>query len=301
MAAVQSPQNIVLNIEPLFTKEAGFVSFNSREFANGYMPTIEVTMKAFEDITELTEEQNISLITSYGSTFKCKAYVYDISFIGGNCVIKMMPVPAEFMRKVKTSTYKGGEAVITSVYPGDIDKDVKSDLISSLPLYQKSETDYSFLTKILSAYKHNAIFAYTLGGLIIRDLSAYKSVMELNRLGESESDQSQELSDPKRYSSDVEILERFTNHIKVRVYDQIFDVNSEYESLIGNRIFFERFNSAKSSFTFRTKELLSANLCEGIKYYSQETKVDNTYIHARIINFTAMEVLIDYTLKSINP
>lgn len=205
------------------------------------------------------------------------------------------------MRTVRTSTYKGGEDAVSSLWNQRIDKTVNSDILNSVPLYQKSETNYQFLTKILQSYKFNTIFAYTLDGLIIRDLSSYSSNEDGNRKGTTKPLSTQEISSPKRYDSGVEILERFTNHIKIRVYDKIFDVNKEYESLISNKAFFDRFSTAKSNYTFKTTELYSSNLCEGLKYLSQETNVENNFLYMRAINFHGMQVEITYTIRSINP
>lgn len=299
--AIFTPQGIILNILPLFKNDLQFVSFNSIEEANGFMPTIEIKIRVFKDITKVGDVHTIKLINSYGAEFSTKAYVYSLSFVQSHLTIKLMPVEPDFMRKVKTATYKGGESALSSVWKQKIDKNVQSDILNNVSLFQKSETDYNFINKVLRAFKYNTIFAYTLNGLIIRNLNDSSFVEKKTRQGETKPMTSQEISDPKRYGSSVGILERFTNHVKIRVYDKIYDVNKEYETLIGNLAYFDRFKSAKSDYVFETKELYSANLCEGIQYYSKDTRVENTFIQRREINIFQTEAKVSYTMRSINP
>ena len=299
--AVNTVQGVILNILPLFKNDLQFVSFKSIEQANGYMPTIEVKIRVFQDITKVGDVHTVKIINSYGAEFSTKAYVYSLSYVQGHLTIKMMPVEPDFMRTVKTATYKGGESALSSIWKQKIDKTVQSDILNSVSLYQKSETDYSFINKVLKSFKYNTIYAYTLNGLIIRCLTDSSFVEGKNRQGMTKPDTPQEISDPKRFSSTVEILERFTNHVKIRIYDKIYDVNKEYETLIGNLIFFDRFKSAKSDYTFTTNELYSANLCEGIQYFSKDTRVENTYIEKRIIEIFQTEAKVTYNMRSINP
>lgn len=299
--AIITAQKINLNILPLFNSNFHFVSFTSEERANGFMPTIEVVIECTEDLTFVGDVHKLKITNSYGAEFSCSIYVYSIDYVAGRCKIKFMPVEPDFMRIVKTATYKGGDSALSSVWKWQLDKNVNSDILNNVTVYQKSETDYRFINRILKAYKYNTIFAYTINGLIIRDLTSFKSVENKNRQGETKPKTPQEISDPKRYGSSIEVLERFTNHVKIRVYDKIYDVNREYETLIGNSEYFKRFKSAKSDYTFETNELYSANLCEGIQYYSKDTKVQNTFIESRRIEFEATSVRITYNMRSINP
>lgn len=302
MASVNTSTGTILSISPLLDEDAIFQSFVSTESINGDIPSIEVKIKTFRDLTSVKDKQHIKIVNQNGYAIESDCYVYGIEYLRGICSIKMMPVNGDFTRKIKTSTYRGGESVI-GVFSGKVNKTVKSDILKDVYLYQKSETDYHFLTRFLKSYRKNTIFAYTLDGLIIRDLSNFKGLIGLNRQGNTNANDSteQELSDPKRYESDIEILERFTNHMKVRVHGEIYDVNNEYETLLGNYGFFERFNAFKSLYNFSTPELLEANLCEGINYYSTETKVEKTIISSRKIQITGTDITIAYSLRSINP
>lgn len=302
MAAIVTSSGATLSITPLLDQDVAFLSYKSIEKLNGEMAKIEVNLKAFKDGAYLVDKQHIKLVNENGYSIECDAYIYSLEYVSGRYTVKMMPTPGEFTRSVKTTTYKGGESAI-NIYPGRIDKTVKSDILSTTPLYQKSESDYQFLTRVLHGYKHNAIFAYTLGGLVVRDLNTFKAALTLNRKGNTIVDekQSQSITDPKRYRSQVEILERYTNHIKVRIHGTVMDVNKEYETLLSNYGFFERFNQFRSLYNFKTKELYDVGLCEGVNYFSEETHVERTILSSRIITIEGTALTVDYSLKSIDP
>lgn len=296
-------QGIKLGIDPLLSqKDIIFISYESSESVGGSIPNIIVTVKTQKDPCQITDVMDCKIINENGWSIDFKAYVVKIEYINLNCRIYMYGCEPEFSRVNTTSSYVGINKAVKSTYRQFIDSNV--DLGTVLPevkLFQKNESNEEFLKRLLSSVSYGVIYAFGLGRLMVRDLKNWKEEFSFTRALDISPTTPQGVMNPKVHSNEVEILEEYTNHVKIKFNDTIIDVDKFHKDLVMNRLNNSKLQSPKSDFTFTVRYLPPVSLCSNVTINSKETKVYNCYVTSRILYFDYTEFKASYSVKSIDP
>jgi hypothetical protein len=301
MATITTDNEIKLNIAPLFDKPIVFCSYHSEEAFDGKLPEIIVKVQTQEDVCKVLDVMDFSITNKDGWNFKFKAYVYDIAYDRTIMTIKFYACLPEFVRENHVTYYKGIKKALAGCWPHDVDKKPEPDLSEGLKLYQKNESNFNFLTNIMHSWKFNTVWGYGLGRITIRCLDDWTEEFRFSRKANITPLQVQALEDPKLYNMEVEVLEEFENHKKIKYNSKFYDVEKEYVQLITNRMHNARLTHSKSDFKFFTRFLPPVFPCQTVTLESDETDVKHCFIVSRVMDIEYTTCMFTYVTRSIDP
>lgn len=184
MASSTSSQNIKLELTPW--TDSGFsidwVSF--KEELGGTLPTGNVSLVFPRDQESLDSLLNINNGTFIlednnpeGFCFEVPITVLNRSYDKNTLLLEFVGVAnANFITTRVTADYKDISDAMGTLYPGELDVRVDSDLSNNQMLHQSCETGLDYLNRLLYSYKENTVFGYTWTGLLFKDLIGRSSV-----------------------------------------------------------------------------------------------------------------------------
>ena len=307
MPEIQYNNKCVLSISPITDQSFHFISFNIKESIFGELPELTLTVKTEKDICKLNDEITGVLINEEGYPTSFNGYVYSISYDGVNnkCVIKILCVKPDFVKKEQTNKFDSMNDAIKFLYPGKIESNAQSDLMNSMVIYQKNMTNYNLLKKCLHGYKENTIFGFAFGDLRLHDLSNWESKLTVGSLADIQPVDIPELTDPKLYHKESEDIDysdgKDPNHKIIKFYDSYIPVNKEYEHFIKNTLYNQRFLTTKYIANYSTRELFPLNITDWVEVEDSKKQIKECFISSREINFEANKMNVSYTIQSINP
>lgn len=300
MAAINR-DGFSLDINPLFKNDnIGFLLLSITEEVGGSIPTIRLKFRCDYNVIELGEKLEINISCDNGSSLRFECYVVKLSYVNMNFELELSPYNKEFFRDLEDTYYVGYDSMISTVFPGEIDSNCQSDVSKDLKIHRYNETGYALLRRSMSGYKYNSIWAFTLDGLKIRDLSNWSNEYTIDTVSATTQVSSQEIVDHKLYNEDVEVLEVFTNHIKMKFYNEIIDVDKDYELVINNKLFNSRLSDSKSDLKVILRYIPMVSPTMNVFVESKETDTDNTYVSSRRITIDGSKLDVELRINSIN-
>ena len=291
---------IEITLDPIFNETCTFISFKSEEKYLGSIPEITIQLKSNKDLVKVLDEIT-GKITQGGNSIDFKAYVYSTSFSNNTNIIKLLCCDSKFTREVQLSKFTSMSDILSSCYSLGVTKNCDSS-VSGVDLYQKSESNHAFLSRMLLAYKQDAIFGYTVGGLRIHDLTNYKSEVEYQHKADISPITDNQLTDPKLFSDEVEVLEEYTNHVLLKYNSAIVQLNKEYETLVSNYIHNQRYiYNTRGDYQFSLKYIPKISLTDGITIKTSETTMREYFVTSRMISIDASSCVTSIGLGALNP
>ena len=291
-----------LSIEPLFSRsDFIFNKFILRESIGGSLPDIFVELRVNEDCCQLGDVLQFKIVNETGWCNKFDAYIYQLEYVNTVLSLHLTACNPEFVRDIHTLTYKGIDESIRGSYKSDIDSNVDTNINQELDIYQCNETNYDFLNNIMYGYRKDIIWGYSAGKLVIRDLRNWTEEYKLDRQEELHIIDSQKITDPKKLSYDIEVLEQFTNFTKIKFGKDIVDVDNRYLDLIENRVHNSKYGEFKSGYKFKTRFIPPLIICTNVSVYSDETNVENCFVTSREISVHNGVFICNFNVSSIKP
>lgn len=300
-AVVTTSSGIKLSIDPLINDGSAFLSCTIEECIGGDMVKVRVSMAADKDPCSVLDVMSVKLVNDTGWAFKFNAYVYELSYADGSATISMYGCMPAFLRKVSTDVFKGMDAAIASVWDGDINSNAVSDTPKDLRLYQKNESGYSFLKRIMPGYKFDTVWGFGMSGLTVRDMNKWAEEYRFHRKYDAAPVTIPSVGSPKLYEEEVEVVDTFANHYKVRHGQKVVDVDKEYFDLVRNSMHNARLSTSKADLTFKSPILAPCCIGAHIAYSSYDADIRRLFLSARTVEIKKASAEVSYTLKSFEP
>lgn len=300
-AVITTSSGIKLSIDPLINDGNAFLSCTIEESIGGDMVKLRVRMAADSDPCSVLDVMSVKLVNETGWAFKFKAYVYELSYAEGGATVKMYGCSPQFLRTVKTDVFGGMDAAIADTWDGDVDKNAESDTPKGLRLYQKNESGYSFLRRVMPGYKYDTVWGFGMSGLAIRDMNSWSEEYRFYRKYDAAPVSMPAVGSPKLYDEEVEVLDTFANHYKVRHGQKVFDVDKEYFDLMRNSMHNARLSTSKADLTFKSPVLAPCCIGAHVAYSNRDTDVRRLFLSARTVEIQKASAEVTYTLKTFDP
>jgi hypothetical protein len=300
-AVITTSSGIKLSIAPLISDTNAFLSCTIDEAVGGDMVKMTVRMATDRDPCSVLDTMSVKLVNDTGWAFKFKAYVYELSYAEGSATVKMYGCSPQFLRTVKTDVFYGMDEAISSVWDGDVDKNAEADTPVGLRLYQKNESGYSFLKRVMPGYKYDTIWGFGMSGLAIRDMNNWSEEYRFYRKYNASPVSMPSVGSPKLYDEEVEILDTFSNHYKVRHGQKVFDVSKEYFELMRNTMHNSRLSTSKADLTFKSPILAPCCIGAHVAYSNYDSDVRRLFLSARTVDIQKAASEVSYTLKTFDP
>lgn len=300
-SVITTSSGIKLSISPLVNDSNAFLSCTIEEAVGGEMVKLKVRMATDKDPCAVLDTMAVKLVNETGWAFKFNAYVYELSYENGGATIKMYGCTPQFLRGTHTDVFPGMDAAIASVWDGDVNKNADSDTPGGLRLYQKNESGYNFLRRVMPGYKYDTVWGFGMSGLTIRDMNRWSEEYRFYRKYDAAPISVPSIGSPKLYDEEVEIVDTFANHYKVRHGQKVFDVDKEYYDLMRNTMHNMRLSTSKADLTFKSPILAPCCIGAHIGYTSYDADIRRLFLSARTVDIQKASAEISYTLKSFEP
>ena len=112
-----------------------------------------------------------------GNSYKFNIFITKREFFNNILKISFAILPGtdlergkNFYTKNESETFNNIIDAVKSVWKGEIDMGVDSDIDDSIKIFQKNETGWKFLTRLGHSWKWKSAFAFGWDGLLFRDL-----------------------------------------------------------------------------------------------------------------------------------
>jgi hypothetical protein len=301
MATITTSTGLKLSIDPLVSSENSVLSCHIEEEVGGSLPLIKVRLALGTDPCSVLDVMDVKIVNDTGWCVKFKAYVYQIGYAQGEAEVRMFGCLPDFVRTPRTEMFEGVDAAIDAVWDGVVDKNTDTDTPPSLRLYQRNESGHKFLRRIMSGYKFDTVWGLGISGLCIRDMNNWVEEFRFSRKYDAAPKSMPSIGSPKLHDEEVEVLETFANHYKVRFGQQVLDVDKEYFLMMRNTMHNSKLTTSKADIAFSAPTLAPCCLGAHIAYESSDTDVKRLFLSARTIDVTKVDAIINYSLKSFNP
>lgn len=300
-AVITTSSGIKLSIDPLINDSNAFLSCTINESIGGDMVKMKVSIATDTDPCSVLDTMSVKLINDTGWAFKFRAYVYELSYADGGATVKLYGCVPDFLRRTGTGVFRGMDAAIAEMWDGDVDKNADSDTPEGLRLYQKNESGYSFLRRVMPGYKYDTVWGFGMSGLTIRDMNRWAEEYRFYRRYNASPVSMPSVGSPKLYEEEVEVLDTFANHYKVRHGHKVFDVDKEYFDLMRNTMHNSRLSTSKADLTFKSPILAPCCIGAHVAYTSYDADIRRLFLSARTVDIQKASAEVSYTLKSFEP
>lgn len=300
-AVITTSSGIKLSIDPLIKDNNAFLSCVIDEAVGGEMVKVRASLATDTDPCSVLDTMSVKLVNDTGWAFKFQAYVYELSYANGVASVKMYGCTPDFLRKTGTGVFLGMDSAISETWGGDVDKNAESDTPKDLRLYQRNESGYSFLRRVMPGYKYDTVWGFGMSGLAIRDMNRWSEEYRFYRKYNAAPVSVPAVGSPKLYEEEVEILDTFANHYKVRHGQKVFDVDKEYFDLMRNAMHNGRLSTSKADLTFKSPILAPCCIGAHVAYSSYDADIRRLFLGARTIDIQKAAAEVSYTLKSFEP
>jgi len=301
MATISTSTGIKISIDPLISKNNSMLSCHIEESVGGALPLIKVRLALDSDPCSVLDVMDVKLVNDTGWCTKFKCYVYQIDYALGEAEVRMYGCLPDFVRTARTGRHDGIDAAIDAAWNGDVDKNTDTDTPPTLRLYQKNESNYKFLRRIMGGYKYDTIWGFGTSGLCIRDMNNWVEEFRFSRKYDAAPKSRPSIGSPKLHDEEVEILDTFANHYKVKFGQDVVDVDKTYYELMRNTMHNSKLSTSKADVSFAAPTLAPCCIGAHIAYESSDTNIRRLFLNARTIDISKVDATINYSLKSFNP
>lgn len=301
MAIITTSTGIKLGIDPLICDETSMLSCHIEESVGGSLPLIKVRLALGSDPCSVLDVMDVKLVNDTGWCVKFKAYVYQIDYALGEAEVRMYGCTPDFVRTPRTDRYDGMDTAIDATWGGTVDKNTDSDTPTGIRLYQRNESNYKFLCRIMGGYKFDTVWGFGTSGLCIRDMNNWIEEFRFSRKYDASPKTRPSIGSPKLHEEEVEIIDTFANHYKVKFGQQVLDVDKEYYDLMRNSMHNSKLATSKADVSFSAPTLAPCCIGAHVAYESSDTDVRRLFLSARTVDIDRVNAVFNYTLKSFNP
>ena len=112
-----------------------------------------------------------------GQSYEFGFFITSRDFINNIIKLDFTVVPAKNIERGKTfytqprsETYPSISAAIEQVWPGDIIKNIETDISGETKIYQDNESGYSFLSNLCYSWKYKSVYAFSWDGLVLKNI-----------------------------------------------------------------------------------------------------------------------------------
>lgn len=139
--------------------------------------TISFTTPGLEgsmDIITTTQTVTIKLEQTDGIQYEILGFIVDRRVVENEVEFEFLSTTKNFIVENRWLTYNSLFDALDTAYPNKKVFEVDSDINSNIPVKQLGETDFSLCKRLAQCYRYDAVYAFGLEGLLIKDTRTTK-------------------------------------------------------------------------------------------------------------------------------